>query len=75
MGNVSQILPTIHPHLAIAAEDVAGHSIEFRDAARTERADDVTLLAGILVAETAIELFSDPALVDAAWRDFRAADA
>jgi amidohydrolase len=71
MGNVSQLLPTIHPHLAIAEGDVAGHSIEFRDAAATPRADDTTLLAGILVAETAIELFRDPALVDAAWVEFR----
>ena len=71
MGNVSQILPTIHPHIAICAADVAGHSIEFRDAAVTARADEVTLLAGILVAETAIELFRDPALVEAAWREFR----
>jgi amidohydrolase len=72
LGNVSWALPTIHPHIAIADEDVAGHSIEFRDAAATPRADDVTLLAGILVAETAIELFLDPALVENAWREFRA---
>ena len=71
MGNVSQLLPTIHPHLAICEADVAGHSIEFRDAAATPRADDTTLLAGILVAETAIELFRDPSLVDAAWAEFR----
>jgi hypothetical protein len=32
----------------------------------------MTLLSAILVAETAIELFSDPTLVEAAWRDFRA---
>jgi amidohydrolase len=71
MGNVSQLLPTIHPHIAICATDVAGHSIEFRDAAATERADEVTLLAGILVAETAIELFRDKNLTNAAWREYR----
>ena len=72
VGNVSQILPTIHPHIAIAEDHVALHSLEFRDAAITARADDVALLSGILVAETAIELFCDPALVEAAWADFRA---
>jgi amidohydrolase len=71
MGNVSQVVPTIHPHLAISDEDVPGHSLEFRAAARSERADEVTLLAGTLVAETAIELFLDPALVEAAWSEFR----
>jgi amidohydrolase len=73
MGNVSQLLPTIHPHLAIAPADVPGHTVEFREAAITQRADEITLLAGILVAETAIELFLDPSLVEAAWRDHRAA--
>ncbi len=72
LGNVSQILPTIHPHLAIADADVPWHSVEFREAARTPRADDVTLLAGILVAETAIELLLDQSLVDSAWREFHA---
>ena len=74
MGNVSQLLPTIHPQIAICAADVPGHTIEFRDAARTARADEVTLLAGILVAETAIELLADPGLVDAAWQEYHAHD-
>jgi amidohydrolase len=72
MGNVSFALPTIHPEIAICDEGVAGHSIEFRDAAATPRADEVTLLAATLVAETAYELFADPALVEAAWAEFRA---
>jgi hypothetical protein len=31
----------------------------------------VTLLAATVVAETAWELFADPGLVEAAWREFR----
>ena len=38
---------------------------------RTPRADETTLLAATLVAQTAYELFADPLLVDAAWREFR----
>ena len=72
MGNVSFALPTIHPEIAICDEGVPGHSILFRDAAATPRADEVTLLAATLVAETAYELFADPALVEAAWAEFRA---
>jgi amidohydrolase len=71
MGNVSQILPTIHPDLAICDEGVAGHSIAFRDAAISPRADETTLLAATLVAQTAVDLFLDPALVAAAWAEFR----
>lgn len=71
MGNVSQVLPAIHPSLAICDEGVAGHSTEFRDAAATPRADELTLVAAALVAQTAYELFADPELVTAAWREFR----
>ena len=72
MGNVSWVCPTIHPDLAICDEGVPGHSILFRDAAATPRADETTLLAATLVAQTAVELFTDPALVEAAWAEFRA---
>ncbi len=72
MGNVSLVLPTIHPSIAICDEGVPWHSIQSRDAAATPRADEVTLLAATLIAETAYDLFADPALVEAAWAEFRA---
>ena len=72
MANVSWVCPTIHPDLAICDEGVPGHSILFRDAAATPRADETTLLAATLVAQTAVELFCDPELVAAAWAEFRA---
>jgi len=72
MANVSWVCPTIHPDLAICDEGVPGHSILFRDAAVTPRADETTLLAATLVAQTAVELFTDPELVEAAWAEFRA---
>ena len=71
MANVSWICPTIHPELSIAETGTPGHSIRFRDAAVSARADDTTLLAAMLVAQTAYELFADPVLVEAAWREFR----
>ena len=70
MGNVSWVCPTIHPELAIAPEGTPGHSIRFRDSAATPAADATTLLAATLVAQTAYELFEDPELLAAAWRDF-----
>jgi len=72
MANVSWVCPTIHPDLAIAPEGTPGHSILFRDAAISPRADEVTLMAANLVGQTAIDLFLDPTLVDAAWAAFRA---
>jgi amidohydrolase len=71
MGNVSWVCPAIHPDLAIAPEGTPGHSTRFRDAAVTPQADATTLLSAALVAQTAYELFADPDLVEAAWREFR----
>jgi amidohydrolase len=71
MANVSWVCPTIHPDLSIADEGTPGHSILFRDAAASPRADETTLLAATLVAQSAYELFADPSLVEAAWQEFR----
>jgi amidohydrolase len=72
MANVSWALPAIHPDLAITDVLTAAHSIEFRDAAGRPRADETVLLAATLVAQTALDLFLDPALVERAWGEFRA---
>jgi metal-dependent amidase/aminoacylase/carboxypeptidase family protein len=74
MANVSWVCPTIHPELAIAPEGTPAHSILFRDAAVSPRADEITLLAATLVAQMALELFNDPALVAAAWQEFNSRD-
>jgi amidohydrolase len=71
MTNVSWVCPAIHPDLAIADEGTPGHSILFRDAAATPRADETTLMAATLIAQTAYDLYADPDLVAAAWAEFR----
>ncbi len=71
MANVSWVCPAIHPELSICDEGVPAHSIAFRDAAVTPRADETTLLAATLVAQTAVDLYLDPAFVEAAWAEFR----
>jgi amidohydrolase len=71
MGNVSRVLPTIHPSLAICDRGVPWHSLESLRAAATPRAERTTLVAAALVAETALDLLADSSLVAAAWREFR----
>jgi amidohydrolase len=71
MANVSWVVPTIHPDLSITDQPTPGHSIEFRDAAARPRADETVLLAATLVAQTALDLFLDPSLVEQAWAEFR----
>ncbi len=71
MANVSWAVPAIHPDLSISDTPIPGHTIEFRDAAVTPRADRTVLLAATLVAQTALDLLLDPARAEAAWREFR----
>jgi amidohydrolase len=71
MGNVSMVVPAIHPCMAICEEGTSSHSDEFREAAASPRGDEVTLQAATLVAQTAWDLFQDPSLVEAAWREHR----
>jgi hypothetical protein len=59
--------------MSIVDESTPAHSVLFRDAAALPRADETTLLAATLVAQTAYDLLADPKLVEAAWREFRAA--
>jgi amidohydrolase len=70
MGNVSWVCPAIHPELAIVPPGTPAHSIAFRDAAAGERADDTTLLAATLVAQTAYEVFADNGLRAAVRAEF-----
>jgi amidohydrolase len=73
MGNVSQKLPAIHPDLQICDDGIPGHSPAFRDAAVMPAADEATLLAATLIAQTAYDLLADPELVAAAWSEFNGA--
>ena len=49
----------------------SGDELRATQARLISAADAVTLLAANLVAQLAYELFADPELVAAAWRDFR----
>ena len=71
MANVSWSVPAIHPDLSITDGPTPAHSVEFRDAAATPRADETVLTAATLVAQTALDLFLDPALVEEAWAELR----
>jgi amidohydrolase len=73
IGNVSFVVPTIHPALAITEEAVPLHSQAFRELAATPRADEVALLGATCLAQTAWDVLADQSLADAAWREFRAA--
>ena len=72
MGDVSHIVPSIHPWLAIVSEDAAlCHEHRFAEAAGTDGAGRTAIVAAKALARTAIELIVDPELratVSAEWR-------
>jgi amidohydrolase len=70
MGNVSQILPAIHPYIGIAAEGTPGHSTAFRDAAATPLAHENALFAAKALALVAIDALTDGGLLERAGVEF-----
>ncbi len=61
VGNVSQVIPTIHPTIALTNQsDVVCHSAAFAEAAGGPPGDRAILLAAKALAMTAVELFIDP---------------
>jgi amidohydrolase len=71
MGNVSQVLPSIHPSVAIAPRGTPGHTREMAAAARSEEGHRGLILAAKTLAMTAIDLLAGPELVREAWEEFR----
>jgi amidohydrolase len=72
VGNVSQVIPTIQPMVAIAPLGTAIHSREFADAAVKPLARAGLLAAAKTMALTALDLLADPARVEQAKREFAA---
>ena len=71
IGNVSQVVPTIHPYVSICEDSIAGHSIEFEKASKSERGNEAMLNAAKALAMTAIDLFTDSELMKQATEEFQ----
>lgn len=64
VGNVSQVIPTIQPIVSISDDYIAGHSEEFKAAARSEKGLASIAIAAELLANTALDLLQQPALLE-----------
>jgi metal-dependent amidase/aminoacylase/carboxypeptidase family protein len=63
MGDVSHLVPAIHPYLAIAPENVAGHTEEFKEYSNSEAGRAAMLDAAKAMAMTTVDLLSAPDLI------------
>jgi amidohydrolase len=70
MGDISQLMPAIHPYLAIADESVGGHSHDMARAAATDSGLAAMLNAAKALALTALDLLYEPSLVEQAKTEF-----
>ena len=70
MGNVSQVVPSIHPTIAIASPDVLGHTPEFAAAAASEAGHEGLLDAAKAMAMTVVDILQ-PGMLDKIKQEFR----
>ena len=63
IGNVSQVIPVIQPMIRISDVPVAGHSVEKREACRSETGLSSIALGAKALALTALELIRNPSLL------------
>ncbi len=60
MGNVSQVVPSVHPSVAIAAPEVVIHTPEFAQAAASEAGHEGLLDAAKAMAATVVDILDKP---------------
>ena len=60
IGNISYLVPTIHPMIAMAPKGVGLHTREFEEVGVSERAHSALLIGAKCLAMTAIDLLMNP---------------
>ena len=70
MGNISMVMPTIHPYLKIAESHVNGHTREFAAASASSKADQMLVKGAVALARVGYDLLTEPALGEAALKEF-----
>ncbi len=63
IGDVSCVVPCIHPYIKIAEEDVKGHSEEFAQAAISEKGNEAIVIGANAMLGTALDVIEDSELL------------
>lgn len=71
IGDVSQLVPTIHPYLKIGEKGIGPHTPEFAEAAASDRADELTATGSRLLAWTAADVLLRPEVREKLRESFR----
>ena len=70
MGNVSQVVPSIHPTIAIAPREVVIHTPEFAAAAASEAGHEGLMDAAKAMAMTIVDILGQPGMLDKIKQEF-----
>ncbi len=71
MGNVSQVVPSIHPMVAVASPEILVHTPEFASAAASEAGNKGLLDAAKAMAMTVVDILSQPEMLGKIKQEFR----
>lgn len=63
-GNVSHVVPTIHPHIKIGSRNLVGHTHRFREAAASLQGDQALIRGAKILALMGLELIENKPLLD-----------
>jgi amidohydrolase len=70
MGNVSQVVPSIHPTIAIAPREVLIHTPEFAAAAASQAGHEGLMDAAKAMAMTVVDILGQPRMLDKIKQEF-----
>ena len=71
MGNLSYVVPSLHPNYAVGSGKEVNHSKAFTAVTNTPSAHDNTLLAAKAMAHTAIDVLATEGLLDEVKKHFK----
>lgn len=68
-GNISQVVPTIHPYIKIGSSELVAHTVPFREAAASQKGDEALLTGAKGLALIGYRLLKEPAIIDEAKKE------
>lgn len=71
MGNVSQVVPAIHPYIGLDSQGLVAHTKEFADITITENSHQILSKGALALASTGCELLTNKELFEKVVNEFR----
>ena len=72
MGNVSNVVPAIHPYIGISDTKLIGHTVELREATKSGKAHDALVKGACALALTGYDVITDKELLKRIKEEFTA---